>query len=99
MNMWISELENWIESRKKYFEENEIAWNVEDTSGATDDQSVRLDLETKAHLARIVVWEKGYCVLEVIEFDSEKLILNKNIEIQQKTELETEFQGLLDRLA
>lgn len=88
-----------IERKKEYFEQKAIVAEVSETLEECDNKSLRLDLESKLHLARITVWEEATCFLEVIEIESERSVLNKNVVLTEARELDNEFEALVDFLA
>jgi len=85
----LQEIENWI---LKNFDYNTRTNNNDYTNSLT------IEFENKTRIARFTLWDDKSCMIEIINIDTEKYIINERRELENHSDIEASFKEFVNLL-
>ncbi|KGA38964.1 hypothetical protein KU75_25570 [Pectobacterium odoriferum] len=85
----LNEIKDWILLNSAY----QVVINQNDYA-----DSLVVDFEDENNIARFTVWDDKSCMLEIINVDTEKYIINERRELSEITEIIESFKEFSDLL-
>jgi hypothetical protein len=76
------EFKNWLEG-KMLQELEDLGYKLEFTqlSDEDSDSFLRIDFDSNKYLGRVTLWNSGMCHREIMEFESERIVLDDFVHI------------------
>ena len=68
----LNEFEKWFSENQPRFKRKQYNAVVSRPSALTNKSSIRADIDTPEHIARITLWESGECEREAIDIKTEQ---------------------------
>jgi len=85
----LKEIENWILKNFDY----DVKTNHNDHT-----DSLVVEFENEKKIARFILWSDRSCMIEIINVDTEKYIINQRKELDDCSDIETSFREFVDLL-
>ncbi|KHT13800.1 immunity protein TriTu family protein [Pectobacterium brasiliense] len=85
----LNEIKDWILLNSDY----QVVINQNDYT-----DSLVVDFEDENNIARFTVWDDKSCMLEIINFDTERYIINERRELSDINEIRESFKEFSDLL-
>jgi hypothetical protein len=73
----LSAFQDWLNGNFQSLQSNQCKFNIKHCGEKTDNPAIRVDVETSRVLGRLTVWESGNCTMEVIDIESEQMLMDE----------------------